>query len=258
MLLGICTSVENAAAVRSAGADFVEENVQRLLQGETPDGEWTAPPAAARPARPILVANSLLPGKIRITGPDADPELLRTYMTRVLPRAKKLGIKTLVFGSGKSRQVPEGFDRAKARRQIVDFASMAASLAQQHDVMLVVEPLCRKECNILNTVGEAMEYVQEVHHPNFQCLVDSYHWWAEQESLQSLISAAPWIRHVHVAERDTRLAPGESGSDYRPLFRVLKQAGYDGPISVEAVNFTNLAADGPRAMDYLRSQWEQA
>jgi sugar phosphate isomerase/epimerase len=258
MKLGICTSVENARAARSAGAEFIEENVQRLLQGEMPDDQWTGATRTAGSALPILAANSLLPGKLRITGPAVDRPLLRDYMQRVLARAQKLGIKTLVFGSGKSRQVPEDFDRAHARKQIVEFASMSADLAQRHNVLLVVEPLCARECNILNSVTEAMEYVKEVHHPNFQCLVDSYHWWTQQESLQSLADAAPWIKHVHVAERDTRLAPGESGSDYRPMFRILKQGGYDGPISVEATGFTDLAGVGPRVMDYLRAQWKEA
>ena len=29
----------------------------------------------------------------------------------------------------------------------------------------------------MNSVAECMEYVREMNHPNFQCLVDSFHLW---------------------------------------------------------------------------------
>lgn len=258
MLLGICTSVDNAAACKAAGADFIEENVQSLLQGEVDTPDWTGPERTRRLALPVLAANCLLPRSIPVAGPAVDPQRSRTYMERVLSRAGQLGIKTLVFGSGNSRRVPDGFDPAAARQQIFDFVSMAAPIAKENDVMLVIEPLRAAECNILNSVPEAMEYVRRVNQPNLQCLVDSYHWWAQDESLDDLAKVVASIKHVHVADRETRLPPGESASDYRPFFGVLKRGGYDGPISVEAKEFKDIRINGPRVMDYLRSQWEQA
>ncbi len=49
---------------------------------------------------------------------------------------------------------------------------MAASLAEQAGVTIVCEPLNKKESNIINSVAEGIEYVKELNHPNFQCLVD--------------------------------------------------------------------------------------
>jgi sugar phosphate isomerase/epimerase len=223
------------------------------------DAEWKGLERAKKSALPIPAANSLVPGTLKITGPEADLTKLRDYMTRVIGRAGKVGIKSLVFGSGGARNVPDGFDRNKARQQVLEFLRMAAPIAKEHGVTLVCEPLNRKECNILNTVDEAMTYVKEVNHPNFQCLVDSFHFWIDDEPLANLERAMPWIRHVHVADKDGRVPPGESKfADYRPFFRVLKKGGYDGRISVEALGFDDVAGVSPRVLTFLKEQWVEA
>src|SRR5690606_9868714 len=119
----------------------------------------------------------------------------------------------------------------------------------------------RKECNIINSVEEAMTYVRELNHDNFLCLVDSYHFWVENEPLKNLEKAMRWIGHVHVADKVNRTAPGESGapdeSPYVPFFRVLKAGNYKGVISVECKAF-DLTNDSPRIVKFLRQAWETA
>lgn len=259
MQFGICTAVENSEAVKNVGWDFVEENVQGFLQGTLPDHEWAGEKRAAAAKLPILAANGLVPGAMKITGPDVSPEKLKAYMTNVCRRAGKVGMKRLVFGSGAARQVPEGFDRKRAREQILDFLRMCAPLAQESNVMIVVEHLNSKECNIITTLAEELEYVKTINHPNIRCLADSWHFWLENESLDTLREAMPFLHHVHVADKDGRVAPGEAGtSDYRPFFKVLKQGGYKGGISVEASNFTDYVHTAPRVLAFLKQQWEQA
>jgi sugar phosphate isomerase/epimerase len=259
MRFGICTSIENSATVKAAGWDFIEERVDLLLQGTLDDAEWTGAQRAGKSALPILAANVLVPGTMKITGSEADLDKLREYMTRVLVRAGRVGIRALVFGSGGARNVPEGFDRQRARAQIVEFLRMVAPVAQEHRVTILVEHLNRKECNIITSVAEAMTYVRDANHPNVRCLVDSYHFWLNEEPLESLDrQTVAAIEHVHVADKDGRLAPGLGGkSDYAPFFGVLKRGGYDGNISVEA-KFPDLSADAPRVLDYLKQQWNDA
>ncbi len=259
MRFGICGSPGASAAIKAAGWDYVEGNVQGLLQGELPDEQWKAGNAAKTSAIPILAANCLVPGNLKITGPQADLGKLRSYMSRVLERAPKIGARTLVFGSGGARQVPEGFDRETARRQILDFLRMSAELASPHDVVIVCEPLNRKECNIINSVAEAMTYVRAVDHPNFQCLVDSYHFWLEDEPLENLRQAMPWIKHVHLADKVGRVAPGLSGqSDYAPFFKVLKEGNYSGLISFEGKAMNDFPATAPKVLDYIKQAWARA
>ena len=216
MRFGICTAVENAADVKAAGWDFVEENVQGLLQGQLPDAEWKGADRMKNAAAPVLCANCLVPGSLKITGSDASLDALRPYMTNVLKRARQLKINTLVVGSGGARQVPDGFDREQAKQQIIAFGKMSGPIAAEYGVTLVVEHLNKGECNIINSLPAAMTHVKAVNHPSFQCLVDSYHFWAENEELEGLRAATPWIKHVHLADKVGRVPPGESGLS--PLF----------------------------------------
>jgi sugar phosphate isomerase/epimerase len=259
MQFGICTSVENAADAKRAGWDFVEELVQPALEGNLPDEQWKGLARLKNSVLPVPAANALLPAGLKVVGPAADLTALETYMQRVIRRSAQAGIKTLVFGSGGARMVPEGFDHAVAREQILSFIRMSCAIAAKHDVLLVAEHLNRGECNIVNSVAEAMEYVHEVNHPNYQCLVDSYHFWLENEPLESLREAMPWIKHVHLADTAKRVAPGESGAhDYRSFFSVLKQGGYDRAMSIEPTNFTDIAGAGPRILEFLKTQWKEA
>lgn len=259
MQFGICTSIDKSAAVKAAGWDYVEEGVQRLLQPALPDAEWRGVELVKAGALPTPAGNVLVPAKLKITGPDADLSRLETYMRTVLRRAELVGMRTLVFGSGGARNVPDGFDRARARDQIIAFASMSARIAAAHGVTLVVEPLNRGECNIINSVAEGMEYVRAVNHPNLQCLVDSYHFWLEDEPLENLRAAMPWIKHVHLADKVGRVAPGLSGqSDYKPFFRVLKQGGYDGLVSFEGKPMDDFETTAPKILDYIKKEWAAA
>lgn len=256
---GICTSPENSPAVRDAGWDFVEGHIQQLFQGLTPEAQWTGGARIGASALPVPSANSMVPGELKLTGPSVDFEKVRAYMTATITRAASCQTRVLVFGSGVARNIPEGFDRALARGQIIEFCRMSAEIAARQGVMIVVEPLNRGECNVINSVSEAMEYVRQVNHPNLQCLVDSYHFWLEDEPLANLEAAMPWIRHVHVADRDGRVAPGQSGtSDYRPFFAVLKRGGYDGRIAVEAGKFLDAPASYAGVLAYLKMQWADA
>jgi sugar phosphate isomerase/epimerase len=258
MRFGICAKAQRAEELRSAGADFLEENVQVLLRGTLSDAEWEQS-WRGNSVLPILAANALVPGDLKPVGPSVDFDGLRKYVGTVVARAARAGIKVLGFGSGTARNVPDGFARERAQVQIVAFCKMAAELCGRADVMLVVEPLNRGECNIINTLGEALTFVKSVNHPNFQCLADTYHFWTENEKLEELENAMPWIRHVHVADKDGRTPPGESGtSDYRPFFRVLKRGNYQGAISVEASNFDDFETVGRRVIAYLHRQWDEA
>jgi sugar phosphate isomerase/epimerase len=234
----------------------VEDTVQSLLQGLVAEDQWKVPAPAALP---ILAANVLLPGTMKVVGPAVDQELLQTYMTRVLKRAKQSGITKIVFGSGVARTIPDGFDRETASKQIIQFGRMAAGIAATENVLIVLEPLNKGECNIINSVAEAMRFVKEVDHPSFACLVDSYHFWLEDEPLENLRRAMPLIKHVHVADKEGRVAPGLSEkSDYRPFLRVLKNGGYDSTISFEGNAMLDFAQTAPKVLEFLKRQWNEA
>jgi sugar phosphate isomerase/epimerase len=258
MQFGICTTIANASAAKSAGWDFIEENAQTYLAGQLEDDAWDAPARIAASALPVPSVNMLVPAALKIVGPQVDTSALERYISRALRRARALGVHICVFGSGGARAVPEYFDRAQARDQIIRFLKYAAPIAADSGVTIAIEALNRKECNIINTFPEAAQLAAEVAHPACQCVFDTYHFWAESEPLDHVRQHAPQITHVHVADLKNRAAPGESGlDDYRPLLEILKAIRYDKRISVEAVDF-DIAAAGSRVLDFLRDAWQRA
>jgi len=256
---GVCIPIERAAVAASAGWDFVEEIVLNFLSAQVADANWSGAIRATQSRLPVLAANRLLPPTLKATGPNVDPAALQQYMTVVADRAQATGIEILVFGSGPARSVPLGFDRERAREQIIEFCRLASDICASRGIVLVIEPMCRGESNIINSVAEAMEYVRAVNHPACRCLVDSYHSWLENEPITDIEQAMPWIAHVHLADVADRRAPGETAQhDYRPLFAALQRGNYEGLITVESNDLAQFPDGAGRVLSFLKQQWNEA
>jgi len=129
-------------------------------------------------------------------------------------------------------------------------------MAADHGVTLVVEPLQKRDCNIITTVGEGADLVRRADHPSIRLLADTFHMAADGDPPGSLDEAGELIAHVHVAELEGRTPPGVHGEDLRPYFRPLRQAGYDGAYSLEC-NWQNLDDQAAAALAELRRQIEE-
>ncbi len=237
MQYGVCADPDVAPALAEAGFDFIELHVQNHLKTTASEGAFLEelPRIKAAPL-PALAANCFIPGHLKITGPSVDWLALESYVTTTFERAQAAGIETIVFGSGGARQIPEGFDRDRAWKQLVQFGKMVGPLAKTHAVTVVVEPLntTKGACNVLTSVGESARYVRDVDHANVRLLADAYHWKLDQDSYAELLANAPLLHHVHVATVTSRLAPGLEPCDLGDFFQALQLGGYDGPISIEA------------------------
>lgn len=252
MKLGVCADPQCAPALAAAGFDFIELNVQNHLNPLADEATF-APERARIQASPLpaIAANSFMPGDLKITGPDVNMDALRQYVSVAFARAEQVGVKTIVFGSGGARRIPDDFDRDIAWQQLVAFGQMIGPLAQQRNVTVVVEPLNQRECNVLTSVRESGRYVEDVDHPHVRLLVDAYHWLLDDNDYDAILIYGALLRHVHIATRDSRVAPGFEPCDFRAFFRALKEAGYDGPVSIEG-KWEDMAAQAGAAFETLQ------
>ena len=183
---------------------------------------------------PIKACNGFIPGHLKSVGPDAVPSEILEFVEVALRRAQKAGVEIIVFGSGGSRSIPDGFPREKARRQFVDLGKKMARIAQKYQVTIVLEPLNTGECNFINSVSEGGEIVKNIHHPNFRLLADLYHMKMDNEGPESIVKYGNLIKHAHIAEKQDRAVPGTFNEDFRPYLSALKKIRYQGRISIEA------------------------
>lgn len=260
MRLGVCTNaIANAALIATSGLDYVEENVQGLLCPRNPDdAAWKARLAATKACgRPVSAACCFLPGDLPCVGPAVDRATLRAYATTAFARAKELGTEIIVFGSGGSRKIPDGFDRAEARRQFVDLLREFGPLAAAQGVTLAIEPLNSGECNFITSVDEGAAIVRDAGTPGVRLLADVYHMMKDGEGPDAIRRAGGLLVHVHVAEKEKRTAPGVAGDDLRPYLRALSDIGYRGRISIES-GWEDLAKQLGPALTELHRQVTEA
>lgn len=256
MRLGICAGVEQAPILADAGCDFVELSVAADLAPERDDAHWDAHRRAilAMPL-PVEAFNSFV-RSLRIVGPEPDTDALRAYVDTALARAAQVGGRIVVFGSAGARNVPDGFPPERALSQIADFLEMCADAAERTGVRVAVEPLCRAESNILNTVGDGARMVRRVGRAGVRNLADTYHMEREDDPLDQIVAHADTLAHVHTADTG-REAPATGSYDHVALFRALRRAGYDARVSVEC-RWRDMAAQAPAAIAHLRRAFAEA
>jgi sugar phosphate isomerase/epimerase len=202
-------------------------------------------------------ANVLLPATLKCSGPDVDYARLERYGQTVFRRAREIGMTLIVFGSAGARMVPEGFSISKAFEQYVDILRQFGPVAEANGVTIVVEPLNRGECNLVNTVLEGAEAVRRANTSGVKLLVDIFHMLRNDESPDDILKVGPLIRHAHVAENRDRAAPGTHGDDFRPFLRALRRAGYNDRLALEPT-WTELPQQVGPALAELRKQLADA
>lgn len=255
MQIGFCTDPATLAALPTRpDCDFIEGHVVNFLTPEAPDADF-APRAAALKAcgYPMPAANVLLPAALKCSGPNIDYARLDKYAHTVFRRCKEIGMTIIVFGSAGARMVPEGFSQATAFEQYVDLLRQFGPLAEENGVTIVVEPLNRGECNLVNTILEGAEAVRRANQPSVKLLVDIFHMLRNGESPDDILKVGPLIHHAHVAENKDRAAPGTNGDNFRPFFRALHRVGYNKRMALEPI-WTDLPRQVGPALAELRKQ----
>lgn len=257
--VGVVTSIHNAAMVREAGGDFISENVARFLDPDSSEAEFAPKLELVKKAPlPILSCNSFIRRRdLKCTGPEANHDKVMVYAIEAFKRARRAGVKMITFGSSGARRLPEGFPYEEGIRQFSELLARMGPEAGAQGVSVVVEPLRKEECNFINRIGEVERVVRLAGHPAIQGTADLYHMILGGDTPTDLARAADIVGHVEIAEPDGRRMPGsvENGYDFRPFFRVLKQADYRGAIGAEGRWEPEDLRGG---FATLRQQWKEA
>lgn len=254
--LGVCTSPENIGLVEQAGFDYIEIGFS-WLAGLSEEDYQTALAQVRAAGIGAEAANGMLPGEVKVVGPEADERKIRNYLDVAFARGSELGVKVVVFGSGVARGVPDDFPHAEAWRQIAAYLKIVSEYCVLYHMELAIEPLRRAECNILNFVTEGTILSALLNLPGIGVLGDTHHMFCGGEPNAALSQAGAYLKHIHVShsmgDEGGRVFPYPGdGSDYRALFDELKKMDYQGRVSIEA-GCKNMAEDARKAYEALMS-----
>ena len=233
MLFTDAPFLERFALAREAGFDAVEflfpyayeagqieerlrQHQLRLVLFNLPCGDWDAGDRgmACDPSRV---------GEFRAGVPSA------------LDYALALGVKQLHCMAGK---VPAGLAPDAARAAYVDNLRHAADLLLPHGIDLLIEPINHFDMPgyFLNRSAQALALIAEAGRANLFLQYDIYHMQRMEGELSNTIRAnLPMIKHMQIADTPGRHEPGTGEINYRHLFALIDELGYDGWLGCEYI-----------------------
>ena len=243
---GACvgTDIAKISALKQAGFDYAEASLSAVAAMS--DGEFGAFAShAAAAGLSVEATNGFFPTDLRLVGENVDCAAITAYTEHALSRAAWLGVRVAVLGSGKSRAIPEGFDRNTAERQFVHVLRLCGEIAEKYGIIIAIEPLRTAECNFINTVADGLEICSCIGHPNVRVLADFYHVYMNGEPLDAVANSNGMLAHVHIARANPdRLYPHcEADLPACSLWaQALRDCGYSGRISLEGSSGDDFAA----------------
>ena len=161
-----------------------------------------------------------------------------TYITKAIETCAKAGVKVLggpmYSAVGKRRHIPA--DQKKREWDLaVKGIKEAAKRANDHGVLLAVEPLNRFETDLINTSEQCERLVNEVGAQNVGFHLDSFHMNIEEkDSYAAIKRAGNRLFHFHACEND-RGAPGSGKNiDWEGVARGLKEVNFQHQAVIES------------------------
>ena len=236
---------------QDVGVEYIELPVTELVSMDEPAFTEMCRQFEQAPIRCEGV-NVLFPGTLRLIGEDVDHCAVTAHLDRAFDRISRLGVPIVVFGSGKAKEIPEGFSRERAEAQLLELLHTLGGYAERYQNTIVLEALNTRECNFVTSIAESYDFVRQVNHPRIKLLVDYYHMATNGEDESILDSLGQDLCHMHFADPDGRTFPvPEKQERYREFFSHIKKIGYDGRLSMETSSKDRLG-DSQKYLPVLR------
>jgi sugar phosphate isomerase/epimerase len=195
---------------------------------------------------------------LHLTDPDPGVRARTSrYLSALVDFCADLSARYMIVGSPKQRNLAPGISKEQGSAWTIECFAPAVRQAEDRGVTICFEPLAPVETNFINTAAEAIELTRRLNSPHFQIILDVKAMSSEATPIPAVIRASwPHFAYFHANDKNLK-GPGFGEVDFRPIAAALKEAGYDGWVSVEVFRFE----EGPeiiasRSIDYLRRTFE--
>ena len=119
-------------------------------------------------------------------------------------------------------------------RWVVEALREVYGLTEQLGVRIALEPLNRFETYFLNRADQALALAKDVG-PNCGVCLDAFHLNIEEADMfEAIRKTGDRIVDFHIADNN-RMAPGQGALEWPRIVQALRDAGYDGALTVEFV-----------------------
>ena len=237
MKFGVCNNFDNAQKIKDADFDYIEVNLTKLSL--LTDGEFLQKVQLLKQiGLEAKTANCFFSSDILLVGQNVDYDKIKQYTEFALKRAHTLGVEVAVLGSGKSRSVPEGYDRDVATEQFKKAVTICSDVAKKYGIKIAIEALSQRDTNFLNTVSETAEVCKDLGLDNVGITADFFHIHMNDEGLDGFKNEGKHIFHLHIAKPDaSRMPPSVEDADtLKTWAESAKAIGYDGCLSLECTS----------------------
>ena len=191
---------------------------------------------------------------LHLTSPDtAVRARTARYFIELVDCCADLGGSRIILGSPKQRDVLEGVSYDQAWDAGIATLRDAVKRAEDRGVVICFEPLGPAETNFINTAAEGLRFAAEFASPAISIILDVKAMSTEKKPIPQIIrESAGRFSYFH-ANDPNRKGPGFGEVDFHPIAAALREAHYDGTVSVEVFDFT----EGPeviatKSLEYLR------
>jgi sugar phosphate isomerase/epimerase len=183
------------------------------------------------------------------------------YLVELARCCRDLGGELMVLGSPAQRRIPAGATRAQAANHAVDTLRRAAPGIGDVGIKLCLEPLSPPEADFINTCAEGLDLLRRIDHPNFVLHLDVKAMSTDEAPTTELIRRhGARAGHFHANDVNRR-GPGFGDTDFVPIFRALRDSGYQGWVSVEVFDYApdpvTIARESIRTMRACAAQASQ-
>jgi sugar phosphate isomerase/epimerase len=104
-------------------------------------------------------------------------------------------------------------------------------------VVLCFEPLAPAETNFVNTAAEGIEFARQFQSPAMSIILDVKAMSSESKPIPQIIrESAGCFEYFHANDANLK-GPGFGDVDFKPIAAALRDAKYDGVVSVEVFKF---------------------
>lgn len=169
---------------------------------------------------------------LSVTDPSAEKRAAALeFLTAMIDLGGRVGAPA-ILGSMQGRW-SESVSKETALDHMATALSICGEAAAQHGVPFIYEPLNRYETNLINRLGDAVNFIETRKLENIVILADLFHMNIEESNLgASILAAGKHIGHVHYADSN-RSAMGLGHTAAFPILEALRDISYQGYLSAE-------------------------